>query len=580
MRLPILAAALAVVGPAAAQDKDDLARQARQILTVNCYRCHGQNGSAEGGFGKALDFASHLGGKVVPGDPDKSRLFKRAGKNKDMPPEEEKQRPTDAEIAVLEKWIQAGAPAPPADAEPARSFVGLADELTAMRDHLRKVDRADRPYVRFFTLRHLHNLPGDRVKGSDLRVVRAALSKVVNSLSRRKDIVVPKACDPAGTVLAVNLKDLDWDRPGPWEAVLRAYPYLLLHDKAPDQAETRDLAAEVYELAGTTGPAVRADWFVATAARPPLYHTLLDLPTSAGRLERDLGVDVAANIRTGAKARRAGFNASGVSGHNRLVERHPSRDGAYWKSYDFTSSAGRGNLFVYPLGPAFPDHPYPRNVFRHDGGEVIFSLPNGLQGYFLVDGKDDRIDEGPIAVVSDGKKTSGTPAIVNGLSCMACHAHGTIPFADQVRDGHILGGAARDFVKRLYPEAAEMDELVAKDRRRFLAALEEAVGPFLKVGADKGRPIEDFPEPVSAIARWYLGQELGPEEAAREVGLSDVKTFLRAVENNARLQELGLFPLRRGNAIKREVWESRAEGFSPFQVAARELRLGVPILNP
>jgi serine/threonine-protein kinase len=285
---------------------------------------------------------------------------------------------------------------------------------------------------------------------------------------------------------------------------------------------------------------------------------------------------VALNFRTG-KLTRAGFNGSGVSGHNRLVERHPATHGAYWKSYDFKSGTGRGNLFVFPLGPEFQDHPRPQNAFRHDGGEIIFNLPNGLQGYLLVDGKDNRIAAGPIEVVSDRGKTSGTPLVVNGLSCMACHQHGMIAFRDQVRDGNILGGGARDLVQELYREVAEMERLVQKDRQRFLRALEEAVAPFLREGANAKKSVEDFPEPISAIARWYLLQEMTLDEAARELGVQDPQVVRGTIQANPRLQELGLYPLAKGNAINREVWENRAFVVSPFQEAAHVLRQGVPV---
>ena len=482
-------------------------------------------------------------------------------------------------IAIIEKWIKVGAPVPKEETVTPRGFVALGDELAAMQKFLRKTERDNRRYIRFFSLRHLHNLPPEKIRDADLRIYRAALSKLINSLNRKKTyIVIPDQADEAGTLYAVDIRKLDWDTKDLWSEILKVYPYGLIHDHYPDERKTRDLAEEVYELAGTKIPVLRADWFITTAARPPLYHTLLQLPANARELESDLGVDVAQNFRAG-KLSRAGFNGSGVSGHNRLVERHDALHGAYWKSYDFKSSGGRGNLFVFPLGPEQPDHPFPRNAFQHAGGEIIFNLPNGLQGYLLVDSKGDRIDSGPIEVVSDGKKTSGTPLVVAGISCMACHQHGMIAFQDQIGDGNILGGDARDFVKKLYPESAKMNRLVQKDRQRFLTALDKAMGPFVRVGEDAKKSIEDFPEPISAIARWYLLQEMTLEEAASEVGLKDSKVLQATIQANPRLQELGLYPLAKGTTIKREVWENTAFVFSPFQEAARELRQGVPEIH-
>ena len=66
-------------------------------------------------------------------------------------------------------------------------------------------------------------------------------------------------------------------------------------------------------------------------------------------------------------------------------------------------------------------------------------------------------------------------------------------------------------------------------------------------------------------------QEHGPQAHAR--GLLD----LAGQEANDRLRELGLLPLtQKGGTIKREVWESLSLGNSPFQEAARILKLGTP----
>src|SRR5262249_44240885 len=157
--------------------------------------------------------------------------------------------------------------------------------------------------------------------------------------------------------------------------VVKAYPYGLTHRKSSQQ-ELRELAQEVYDLADSDLPYLRGDWFVATASRPPLYHTLLGLPTQAQALEQRLEVNVVQDFLRG-KLARAAFLTSGVSKQNRLVDRHEAIHGAYWKSYDFKTNEGSGNLLKHPLGPVFADNPFPRQAFEHAGGELIFNLPNG-----------------------------------------------------------------------------------------------------------------------------------------------------------------------------------------------------------
>lgn len=557
-----------------AADKDKLAKQARAILDKACYRCHGKDDSAEGGFRDALDVGRMIARKkLVPGNAAGSRVFKKIVSG-EMPPENEKPQLTKAEIATLSQWIDAGAPAfdEPAVAQE-RPFRSTKDVLTAVRDHLAKLPSHDWPFQRYFTLTHLHN--NKAYKDADLRLARAGLSKVINSLSWKPNIVLPEAIDPDQIVFAIDVRKLDWDRDNLWNEVLKTYPYGLKHDQDADPA-LKELAKEVYSRCGTDIPYVRGDWFLAWATRPPLYHTLLRLPHNAVELEKQLKVNIPDNFNKD-KLVRAGFATSGVSGQNRMVERHESPYGAYWKSYDFKSNEKEGNLFRFPLGPEFHNNPFEKQAFKHDGGEVIFHLPNGLQAYLLVDGKDKRIDEGPIEVVSDSLKTSGTAKIVNGLSCLACHGQGMkADFKDTVRDGTGLQGGPRDKVHRLYPVPETMNKLLQEDTDRFLTAMDKACGPFLKVGDDKNKDIKDFPEPVGVLARQYILKELSLVDAALELGLEDATVLFSAVKTNDRLRELGLRPLATNATIKRETWESLARFISPYHEAASALELGTP----
>jgi serine/threonine-protein kinase len=488
------------------------------------------------------------------------------------------------------------AAAPPSGKKPARAprkpaaprrvvFRDTLATLAAIRAHLRKQEVADRPYFRYFTLTHLHNNP--KVSAAELRLHRAALAKMVNSLSWQAKVVVPEAVDPEGTVLAVDLRKLGWDRTHLWKGMLAYYPYGLDYSHARD-AKVQDEAIQIYKFTRTKLPFVRADWFVASTAQPPLYHhllydTLLGLknsrkyPMTAWHLEKKLGVDTADNIRKG-KVARAGFTNSGVARHNRLVERHESPYGAYWRSYDFRSSVGRANLYRYPLGPAFKGNLYNGKAFKQAGGEVLFNLPNGLQGYLLVDHSDRRIDVAPLeCAVKDTRKTVGTQEVVNGISCMACHKHGIVSgFKDAVRRGHALRGDPARKVEQLYPAHKGMANLLKEDTERFLEALKRATGPFLLAGADKGKKLEDFEEPVVRVFKGHVLEGVTLEAAALELGLKDPRTLRQLILVSKRLKKLGLLPLTRGGSIKRETWESPDYSRTAFQLAALELELGSP----
>jgi tetratricopeptide (TPR) repeat protein/mono/diheme cytochrome c family protein len=494
-RLGLASLLVAAVGPAASAAgpaPQALARKVRQIFQTHCHRCHGKEGANEGGFNYVLDRRQLVSRKkIVLGNAAKSKLYWRLTDPDDpMPPPGEKPRPGKDDLALIERWIDAGAPDPrPAEAK--RPFLAPADVTRFIAEDLRSLPARDRTFTRYFTLTHLSNAG---LAEDQLQSYRHALAKLVNSLSWGRRIVVPRPIDPARTVYRIDLRDYGWDR-ATWKAILAASPYGILADGPAARSCT--------QATGCKLPFVRGDWFVAAASRPPLYHEVLRLPATEGELERLLGVDEAEDVRRGRVA-RAGFNGSGVSRNNRLIERHEAGAVVYWKSYDFAGNTGRKNLFAHPLRPDEAD-----SGFAHDGGEIIFTLPNHLQAYLLVGGRGNRIDKGPSATVSDPRRPDR--AVENGLSCMSCHARGLIEKADQVRD-HVAknprGFSAKDraAVRAIYPP-----------RERFLALLRGDARRFQQAVARTGAPLTAT-EPIAALALRFEA-ELDLALAAAEAGV-------------------------------------------------------------
>ncbi len=571
---PLMMAFVAAVAATPAQAADaELAQQGYGLLKKYCYRCHGADFKVPGLNVLDLDTLTPARKDDDPyltlGNPDKSQLWRRVGIDNDMPPDDAPDQPTAAEKALLREWIAAGAPFPVRDI---RAFQSEQAMMAAIHAHLTKSRTADRPFLRYFTLANLFN-NHTQVTNDEMRLYRAALSKLINSLSFQPTLVIPEAIEAEGTIFAIDLRDVGWDRNDLWKEVLRVYPYGLKHDRAADRSFAQ-LSADVYRMAASDLPHIRADWFIATASRPPLYHTMLELPEDTKELEKKLNVNVDEDFQRNRLA-RAGFATSGVSAQNRLVDRHKAAFGMYWKSYDFKTNEGDGNLFRRPLGPKFTGNEFDSLAFVSDGGEMIFTLPNGLQGYFLTDGVGKRIDSGPVEVVSDALKTSGTPAIVTGLSCMACHKHGPVRFKDTLSAGASLGGAARAKLDELIPTPEKMDRLLSEDEAKFLTALATACGPFLQVGDDSSKDIRAFPEPVAAIAAQYT-KDITPEQAAFDLGLASVEELKLRVKTSSDLRNMGLAPLGNGERVKRETWHSLREFLSQFQRAANQMDLGTP----
>jgi len=561
---------------------DALAKSAYEILKTNCYSCHGAKLVVPDFNILNRDFLLRQPEEgeswlIKPGEPEASRVWQRLAVDRDMPPEDITIRPSAADAEVLRKWIQEGARFP---VTTARSFVHEELILKLIKQDLDELSPADRPFQRYFTLTHLHNNPA--VTDSDLALSRAGFVKLLNSVSRSSALVFPKLVDASddhpfeGNVFRVDLRDVNWDLET-WKQVVGAYPYGLV----PRDPQRRELVQDLERLWGPSSsdgiPHIRADWFVFAASRGDAYHTLLGLPPTAQELEKQLGVDLERDFRENG-LRRAGFGGSGISRHNRLIDRNRSSAARYYyRSYDFGKSSGRTILYRFPLGPQRENHPFPDAAFEEDGGEIIWSLPNGLQGYLIVDREGKRLNDAPIQIVRDLTETSGSPVVSNGISCIGCHRDGLHRYRDSVRHWSALSGQAQEKVERLFASGEVIDAMIAADSQVFMNTLERLIGPYLRVGADANKPLSDFPEPVTGLVRLYY-RDLTLAEVAYELGYSQPTQL--PLEGNARLRELGLLPLSAGGKIARNMWDSRADTpASLFQQAVVALGLGSGI-NP
>src|SRR5213078_4887792 len=109
-----------------------------------------------------------------------------------MPPPGESPRPSAADIAVLRRWIDSGAP--PAQPAAARPLVSESMVLEWVLADLDRLDRRARRFARYFSLAPLANA-GAGV--DELKTYRNALAKLINSLSWHPKIAIPTAVDPA-----------------------------------------------------------------------------------------------------------------------------------------------------------------------------------------------------------------------------------------------------------------------------------------------------------------------------------------------------------------------------------------------
>ena len=505
----------------------ELRDEARAIFKAKCSACHSGPGAQV--FDNVEDVDALVAkGLVKGGDPAGSKLYQLI--DADVMPKTEQKLSKDEKVTVF-NWIEectveAGSNPLDPPACPQNNFITteamVGRMITAISD-LNKVEPDDQPFIRFVTLTHLHNAG---YCPEQIEVYRQATSKVLNSLSSATTITKPVAIDPEATIFMIDLRDYGWDA-DLWELLALKNPFAVEY--------TFESALQLRGLTGTAVPFQMADWLVTDASQAPLYDQILyervfkikgDIfspvdPLTRFDLEAFLGIDVEANIALEAsqdvgRTHRGGFQISGVSAQNRLIERHQFPDNfsrVYWLSYDFVSNVDLGNIFYHPLD------------FAAAGGEIIWNLPNGLQAYMLVNAEGERLDEADVDIVNN-KEQGGAP-IINGTSCMGCHYKGMRDAADEVRpfvleSVGVFDDLAVEQVSNLYATPEEFKAAIQADGDLFVRRVTQTGAPLL-VGPY---------EVATAVYLAFEEQYIDMNRAAAELGLPAGKL----------LPQIGLLP--------------------------------------
>jgi mono/diheme cytochrome c family protein len=436
------------------------------ILQARCSSCHTYGQGDLAGWGSVLDLSRMIDAEiVVPGNAAASRMIDRVQVRGDMPPKGDRV-PAD-DVAKLRAWITSLK-------RPVATPRNDEDILDLIATDVNK-QRSFNSDFRYFSLAHFID---QGRPDKELSVAKNALGFLVNSLSRRGTIVPMVPIDAAGSIFRIRLSDLGWDA-RLWDTLTGFYPFCLASDVAGHQS--------LYAQLGTEAPFVRGDWLLDTASRAPLYDLLLNLPSNLNDLGRQLGIDIAGDINHIGLAEpdnlvRFAVQRSGVALHNRMAERHLGAAGQYlWISYDFKSDSGRQDIFANPLGPRAVDQNKFVHTFENDAGEVIFTMPNGMQGYMLVNAQGQKIAIADTAIVKDIRRPNAS--VENGISCFGCHGGtGMIRPRDTDEMKLYLNTHVADFTRNefnevsvLYPPLFQPD-LFGLDSNRYRGIIESLDG--------------------------------------------------------------------------------------------------------
>ena len=469
--------------------------------------------------------------------------------------------------------------------------------LQAILDDLAAADAAQRHLLRYVNGAAILNAGGSL---ESLATTRQAVSKLVNSLSWADTVVrpvtVPVPGAPEDTLYRINLRDYQWDTHLAWDQLLARYQL----GYAPTGPETGPLFKEVARETHCRMPIVTADWLVATASLAPLYYDILLYHEKLGRSARttkeleEVVLHVSKTPATSATG-RAGFSESGVSGFNRSIVRWTGiltsdvgPDGepvhaSYWESYDFgtfdttADPHPEKNLFASPFPPGSGQSP--ALVFVPDGGEFIWGLPNGFQGYFIAQAADassgdgERLDVAPENVVK--LKEGVDPRIYAGRTCMHCHASGIIP-----KDDRVLEDATNSIVlepdelielaKFYLPEGQPpLRQLAEQDSKRYYAATLAAGAPPPSSGGF---------DQVNTVA-FGFDSTVTRARAAAELGILE-DTLTAAANNPVVALAVGPKVLSAFQSVDSPETMQRKDFLDAASVLVCALGLGVPVACP
>lgn len=314
-----------------------------------------------------------------------------------------------------------------------------------------------------------------------------------------------------------------------WELLALADPYY-----SPAWCGKED-CTKLADISHSVCPILRADFFCFYSTLGDnrktkdviegFYDRFLGLPGDEESLLALLDINEK-NIENKGVDRKAAITQSGsgslegkpVALNNRYLNRYPTTTrpsgGYYWTTQDFINSTGNRDVYFDPLTRV------------KDGGETIFSLPNGLQAYFLsaaetINGKTRfiSVSEVPNNIATDKNFRHHT---VKLSTCTACHPRGINTFkcvlANELFKPAAPGGLV--FPVELKPFAIarqqqlfkqDIPSLVAADQINYCNSVSSVTGFKPEELETKFVPeyiamISGYENPVTAIqACWEFG---------------------------------------------------------------------------
>mgnify|MGYP000591409221 CR=1 FL=1 len=398
-----------------------------------------------------------------------------------------------------------------------------AEVYDAVVVDLDSVPSADRPYIRWLSLWPV--LPSRQDSLS------SATSFWGNSLSWMEMQRLHLTED--GALWRIDLREWGWSKEA-WEALAATDVYFATTVGYHRGWIDPKVEAAVRYATGSSKAVLRADTFLARTSldgakkdgffREGFYSKFLNLPKTDKELKDVLGAKEKVKVPavTGYDVfifllKGGGTSESGVALHNRVLQVQrtligPDEATFYWESLDVDNDTGEGSINKQFGG-----------TLNRAGGEQIFSLPNGLHGYFACNAKGERISEVPTGIAQGNHPKE--KVVVLGWQCNYCHGPngGINGFVDEqkplvlgkktalaiVSKGHVDKQAELELKQRNETyHLSDLKETTLKHRKAYAAAVLEAT---------ELKPDENSKNYVGWVTDYLYGP-VDRETAIRETG--------------------------------------------------------------
>lgn len=270
---------------------------------------------------------------------------------------------------------------------------------------------------------------------------------------------------------------------------------------------------------------LRADWLLPRLLLEKkfggFYSDLLMFPATEGDLYKSFGTNVDFVDSNNQLKQGGAVLRSIVALNNRELQLIPSYFGFdekfIWRTFDFNQVGKAETSVIQSFG----------GTAKHNGREIIGSLPNGLHWYYLADAVGNQVADVPPDIAQDkrqGPINVRERRVINAYKCISCHgeASGTYPFQDVVlkaiKNPNIAltvinkdkdkAEATKELLEEYYN--SKLGKAVARQQESYSARVKDCNG---MTSSENSQVLVDYIET-------YTYENVSQQQAANEMGVN------------------------------------------------------------